>query len=84
MKQITVADAEGEAEYSFSAPAVVQDAAVGGAAAAASPNASAADWFDGDGYDQTDGFGDERGDLTRNVRPKLDSGAHIYLDAVAR
>ena len=43
--------------------------------AAASPNASAADWFEGESFDQTDGFGDERGDLGRNVRPKHDAGA---------
>jgi hypothetical protein len=46
-----------------------------GGGAAASPTASAADWFEGESFDQTDGFGDERGDLPRNVRPKTDAGA---------
>ena len=57
-------------------PSAAHDAVPGGGAAA-SPNASAADWFDGEGFDQTDGFGDERGDLARNVRPKIDAGACV-------
>ena len=55
-------------------PASAHDAGFGGGAAA-SPNASAADWFDGESFDQTDGFGDERGDVSRNVRPKHEAGA---------
>ena len=66
----------------MSAPAVVHHTVSGGGAAAASPNASASEWFDADGFDQTDGFGDERGDLARNVRPKIDSGA--YTECVFR
>jgi hypothetical protein len=62
------------AEVDAAVFAPVSHLAVGGEAAA-SPNASAADWFDGESFDQTDGFGDERGDLARNVRPKHDAGA---------
>jgi hypothetical protein len=62
-------------------PTSAPDAGFGGGAAA-SPNASAADWFDGESFDQTDGFGDERGDLTRNVRSKHDAGA--YAECVCR
>jgi hypothetical protein len=68
-----------EGDPSMPVADVTHDRMWGGAAA--SPNTSAADWFDGENYDQTDGFGDELGDLARNVRAKHDAGACAACDA---
>ena len=74
LKYFTSGAEVGESEQATHVPDAAYDHHLRGAAAA-SPNSSAADWFDGDNYDQTDGFGDERGDLARNVRAKHDAGA---------